>query len=461
MQNRTTTRKEALICFLFFALLYILTARTDVRISDEIAVFGAGISLVVDGDLAIDELMVVQEEVNIGWVGRGGKLYTKYSPGNILITATLYSLFGRATDQPYLWDYGLYERPLELAPSHFGARTAMLGNAVLGAVCMAVMLLLLRRYFALKTSIVTVLLIGLTTSWWYQSRGYLSELGAGTLMMISLYFAAEKKTYLSGLWLGLSMLFRPLNLLGFPIWIASFWSEEFSQYLQKLREKSWNEHIKTAAKTYLSGFIIVLAGLTFAFYNWWRYESVFDMGYGNVGFTNPLLQGLIGVLFSPITAIFLYSPVLILSLPGVRAFYNKNKAITLSAGLTAGLYIIAIAKWVSWEGGFAWGERLLTPIIPLLGIFVAPVIERAWKNKQDFILIGILILLGFSIQLSAIANDPFWVMVDALENGVLTWDEAFHSLDKSWIALQYRSLTGWQLCDIDAWLLRGLLGCRL
>jgi len=450
--------KEALIVFLVFAVVYGITARGQVRVSDEIAVFGAGISLAEEGNLEINNLLFVDEVIDIGAIGRGGNLYAKYPPGSIFVTAILYSVFSVENDTPYILDLGLYEEePVVLASSALGAKIAMMGNVILGAIGIAFLFLILRRFYDMKTSVLSILLIGFSTNWWFQSRGYLSELGAGSLMVVSLYFASVRKPYRSALSLGFSMLFRPTNVLAFPIWIISFWDENFLAYIKNLKDYTVKQHFSVARKTYLSGIMIALFAAFWLFYNWWRHETFFEIGY-EVGFSTPVLVGMLGVLFSPICSIFLYSPITLLTIPGMIKFYKTDKAVTLAAVSTSVFYIITISKWAHWDGGFNWGERFLVPILLISSFFVAPIIEAAWKNKQDFILIGLLAVFGLSMQLSVIARDPFWVMVNALENNVLTWDEAYRSLDKSWIALQFKSLPGWRFHEIDAWLLRALFG---
>ncbi len=44
------------LCFIAFLLFYGLTSRSDVQLTDEVAVFASAISLETQGNLAIDEL---------------------------------------------------------------------------------------------------------------------------------------------------------------------------------------------------------------------------------------------------------------------------------------------------------------------------------------------------------------------------------------------------------------------
>ena len=305
-----------LLCFISFLLFYGLTSRADFQSSDEVAVFASGLSLEMRGNLAIDQLQWLDNtlNLNIGEVGPDGHLYSKYFPGNILSTSIIYHFAKKPNDQPFFWSVPRNLNPtkgnIELAPSNRGARTALKVNALFGALAMTALFLLLNRYFDWKTSLVTVLLTGICSDWWYQSRGFLSEVGAGAFLITCLYFAAAEQPYQSGLALGLSLLFRPTNIVALPIWGKAAW--------EKGKKAIW------------SG-IGIAAGLLFlALFNWFRFGSVFNFGYANEGFNSNIFLGLFGILLSPGRSLFVYSPVLILAIPGARFLYKKQKALTFN-----------------------------------------------------------------------------------------------------------------------------------
>jgi hypothetical protein len=421
-----------LLCFFFFLVVYGLTARAELQVSDEVAVFTTGVSLATQGDLAIDELQWLQDAVNIGQKGRNGQLYAKYFPGNVLCTAVIYRLAAKQNDSPYIWNYKA------LAPSVSSARLVMTLNAVFGAFAMTVLLLLLSRHFDWRTAVTTTALIGLGSDWWYQSRGFLSEVGAGAFLIASLYFADRNKPYLSGLALALSLLFRPTNLAGLPIWGYGVW--------------------RNGPKAIWSGLSILASLAILAGYNWVRFESAFTFGYAQEGFNGSLFQGLYGLTLSPGRSLFVYSPILILAAPGGWLMYKKERDLALVC-LSAVLgYVIAIALWHSWDGGWSWGSRLLTPILPISGLFLAPVVEISWKNLWRGLPIVILALTGFGIQILALARDPLRVMNEQVASGAIPYEATLYSLDHAWIAMQFRSLQNWQRCDLDSYTLRQLLG---
>jgi hypothetical protein len=109
-------------------------------------------------------------------------------------------------------------------------------------------------------------------------------------------------------------------------------------------------------------------------YNWARAGNPLQTGYDLTIFSPNFLQGLYKLLFSPLRGLFLYSPLLILSLPGLAWLWRRHR---LEAGLATGLTCVTVllfSVWTSGEG-LSWGSRFLVPVVPFLCL--APVVERA------------------------------------------------------------------------------------
>jgi hypothetical protein len=437
------TRKftvSIVLCFVSFLLIYGVTSRADIQVCDEAAVFTSAISLATTGSLNIDNLRPLQASVSIGHEAPDGHLYTKYFPGNILGTAFIYFFAQRPADATYInFDYRPIPISFEFAPSDFGARLALRLNALLGAVGVTALYIYLLRRFDWKTSTITVLLFGLCTNWWYESRGLFSEIGAGTFLILSLAFTEVGSPSLSGLSLGLSVLFRPTNLLGIPIWLLGVW------------KKNW--------RSVWTGIFILLGLCTLLAYNWIRFKSFLDFGYVNEHFNGSIAEGLVGVLFSPGRSIFFYSPVLILCISGAILLYKYDRVLTITLLSVILGYLLSASLWHAWEGGESWGSRLVTPVLPLLAIFLAPNIKKALSTEPDKIRFYIILLaaLGFGIQALTIAMNTMHVLYFYTSREPISYTDTIKSFQDSWLSLQIRHLQYWDICHIDSLSLKQLI----
>jgi len=137
-------------------------------------------------------------------------------------------------------------------------------------------------------------------------------------------------------------------------------------------------------------------------YNAIRYGSPFTLGYtldrdGTLGFSTPLATGLHGLLFSSGKSVFLYIPLLFLSVtrlrPFLRAHRRESPVVFVPALLTLGV----ISCWWCWSGDWAWGPRLLAPIFPML---LLPLMETDGNSPRQKWSLRVLAGLGFAIQLA-------------------------------------------------------------
>jgi hypothetical protein len=426
------------ICFCLFALIYGLTSRSDLQVCDEIGPFGTGITLATKGSLDIDQLQWMKHNIYPGKIGRDNHLYSRYSLGNSITTAFLYSIAAQKNDEPYavyFWD-GANFKWRTLAPSNTGARFSLRLNAILGALGMAALFALLKKQYDIKTAFFSVLLIGFASDWWYQSRMFFSEIGAGAFLVAALYFSLAKKPWQTGVMLAISFIFRPTNIVALPVWIYSIWGKE-----------------KKALWSFLSPLLAIASLLV---YNYVRFNSLWDFGYDSVRFDSSLLLGLAGILLSTGRGIFLYSPITFLAVIKSKLFYRRNRILFALCAICIVSYIILIAKWYRWDGGTVWGSRLLTPVIPVIGIFLAPVVNLSFQNKKLRNAVIFFGIAGLCIQLLTIIQNPYPVLINEMQSGHVTYTQSVTSLANNWFVLQLRNLPDWNMCRVDSYTLRNL-----
>jgi hypothetical protein len=127
--------------------------------------------------------------------------------------------------------------------------------------------------------------------------------------------------------------------------------------------------------------------------------------------STPLREGLLGPLISPEKSIFLFDPLLILSVL-LAVFLWPRLAPEIKAYLSAGfvliaLYIVFYAKFYDWSGDFAWGDRYVSTAAQLVGFISVPLLlrYRAEMNRYLWATSITLLVVSVVIQISSVI---FW-----------------------------------------------------
>ena len=124
------------------------------------------------------------------------------------------------------------------------------------------------------------------------------------------------------------------------------------------------------------------------------------------GFSATPLAGLHGSLFSLGKSLFIYNPALI-PLPwalavGWRRFKTETAFVLLSLGPAFLLY----AWWGNWWGGWGWGPRHLVPLLPLLFVPLAFLLDGSFQRSRAalraFLVFG---AMGLLIQMASMSID--------------------------------------------------------
>ncbi len=99
-----------------------------------------------------------------------------------------------------------------------------------------------------------------------------------------------------------------------------------------------------------------------------------------IGFSQPFLSGLYGLLLSPGAGLLVFSPVLVIAFVGFVPFARRWRAAALViAGLIL-LRLLFFAGWWDWSGGATWGPRYMVPLIPLMMVPVGFVTGTWWRR---------------------------------------------------------------------------------
>ncbi len=245
--------------------------------------------------------------------------------------------------------------------------------AFIAVLAVAMFYLLMRRVTTERVAWGLSLVYALGTSTFSISSQALWQHGPAqlflTVTMYCLLRAPEHDRFLiyAGLATGCTVLVRPLELvITLPIlaFVVHQYGKRLSQFL-------------------LGG---AVPFLLFVSYNYAYFGRPLTTGFSQQvlspttlplsWFPTPILEGLGLVLFSPWKGLFVYSPVLLLSLLGIMMIWREpNQILYKYMSLVPLCLLIPVAKLVP-DMGTEYGPRLLTEITPVLCLFLYPVYER-------------------------------------------------------------------------------------
>ncbi|MGA2504260.1 MAG: phospholipid carrier-dependent glycosyltransferase [Anaerolineales bacterium] len=266
-----------------------------------------------------------------------------------------------------------------------------------------------------RTALVTALLFGLGTQAWPYTRTYFRDplamlfLAFAWLCALQLNQAGSRRGRIlagAGIILGLllGILTKNTVTVAIPavlILLIPFWKSLGSR--GKLPHKPgrfqpWVVLLVGIALVGIVVFLLTASGPLARFsLNYYFQLLVFF-------FTSPhpnFLEAFFGPLVSPGKSLFLYSPVLLLSL----AALVKKRIETFAAWGYVILLIVAQALFYDalWWGNVNWGLRFLAPAMPLLAIAAASLVDRILHLPKGWVWIGILGVLSGLVQVIGIS----------------------------------------------------------
>jgi hypothetical protein len=323
---------------------------------------------------AFDSERMYQMTAGIAEYGRptrypGLETWTKYGFGQSLIAVPFY-LVGKLG----VLLGGSFDRITRLIVS--------LTNLAVTALTCLLLYRASRRFTSPTISFAVAATYLLATPALNYARTFFSEPAGGLLLLAALLLIIPpasdeplrpRRILLAGICLGSMILFKPAFAIYLPVpALAVLWLTIRDQGAVVDRRSSV-VHRLTPLALFAVGPIAAL--VVQAGYNYVRYsplpDAILRTGYEKEpGFSTPLLEGLGGILLSPGKSIFLYAPVLLLAPLGLWLMYRRREA---SGRLTAVLLLAEIvvglvfnSLWWAWTGNFAWGPRLIMPVLPLM-----------------------------------------------------------------------------------------------
>jgi hypothetical protein len=206
--------------------------------------------------------------------------------------------------------------------------------------------------------------------------------------------------FLAGLMFGLAVLSRPTGIL--------------AGLLFMLLLVGGSPNVKYFSKQIL----IITLGLLpcllfFIWYNAAFYQSIANQGYSSQLFRNWLGDfplSFFGVWLSPSKGILVYSPIFIFSIFGFAKSIKggpENRKFRIF-GLIVLIHTIVISFWKHWFGGWSFGYRMSSDIIPFMVLLLVPWFATE-HSRASRVLFTVLFTLSVFVQLSGLVFfDGVW-----------------------------------------------------
>ncbi len=347
----------AIFLALFLFGVYLLTFSGRITSSDGLSMFAVTESAMKRGDVSTDQMWTFFGTKSAP--APDGEAYSKYGYGAALLAAPLYALALRVPT------FGLMALPV-------------LASAIAIAAAGAFVYLAARRLeFSIAVSLAAALLFGLATPAWTYAKEFWSEPFALATLFAAFYFLLRyratwktRDVLFAGILLGLAIATRTTNILLAPLYALYAFAEiDLSARGNSPLRIRWR-----AVGIFL--FPILLCALSILFYNYIRFQNPFTTGYrADEDFSNNILLGAYGLLFSPGKGLFVYAPFLAALPFGIWRFSKTHRRELFFVLALAICYLLLFSAWYYWWGGTNWAARFLVPTLPFLVLLCAPFLK--------------------------------------------------------------------------------------
>ncbi|HWB80613.1 MAG TPA: hypothetical protein VG755_36875 [Nannocystaceae bacterium] len=435
--------------------LYLWTAPGRILFPDDEIVYQTTRALYERGALDIEGIPKRTGELKgrpdgtFGWApGRNAKRYGFFGHALSLVALPAYAI-GKvvAARAPEPWRHAIRSDHYFLhprSPQQDWPRLVVSLTNVLVTAATVVMLLrwLVALGFALRIATIVALVYAVGTTAWPYTRTFLSEPLSAACLVGALWCIAElhrggagavRWALGAGVFAGVAMHTHVLNLVALP-WLAAAAIVPMARPLR----------VRVIAAG-LAPAVVALALLLFG--QWWRFGDAFESGrYDHYSWWIAPGVGAMALLFGPGRSVFLFSPPLFAAVLGVREWWRRMPVLACCVlGIAASRWLV-VAMRSDWWGGWSIGPRYLVPVVPLLLVPLAIVLERAgaW-SKARRIAVSALLAASVMLQLHLSLHSIFEWMLHLTTTG----DSEWHYLERSHWLVDASPIVGFVGAPLD------------
>jgi hypothetical protein len=405
-----------------------------------------------------DPQVFPNEYPEFGLHGRGGSLYSWYGIGQSLLMLPADLVGTWIAHWPIFSEYGD-------DPSVRSIVVSYSTNILISVLTALIAFRLLKQFgFSQKQSIAGVMALLFCTTHLHYTQNMMENNYIMLLTLVGFSFQYEwlrsgsrRALFAGSCALGLNLLTRlttGLDLIAVGVFLL------FTLWLEKTEaSKFWQRFVaytKVAAPVYL---FFLLIDRVYQFYRYGSftntYVSVFAREYHRLDptlpatfpWSTPLHVGVLGALFQPEKSIFLFDPLLILSIVLLAWLWERLtpelRAYSVTSLLLLLAYIFFYARYTFWSGDFAWGDRYVSTTVELATLLAVPLLMRfrdvlgtnVWRAGCALVAVSLI------IQLASLA---FWLPLEIYQMETFGHPTFV-------IALRFKNIAAFALGKMEAW----------
>jgi len=363
-----------LLIFCLISLIYFLSAKGNIEISDTYFSIQTAKAIVSDHSLSA-------QGCRGGYCYKSkldGKYYSKFGLGlafiftpYVLLAKTIAAFTSLPEDQLIDFLISFY-------------------NIFFGAGACVIMFCLIRLFGnSNRTSLVMALLLGLGTFCWRYSTWDFSETAQMFFLLLAIYLLLKNNLKDAGLGafsFSCLLLLKAQYMIYLPLFLL---------YILMQNRRDTKALLKRA------GVFIFISLLGFGFIlflNYIRFGEFWEFGYGKEAgnfYFSGIKEHAVRLLYWLDKGVFIYNPLFILGILGYFKFFKAFRKEALFFLSIISLNFILTCMWHGWHGASSWGPRYLVPVAALWLIPCYVFFHK--KGAVKAILIA-LIFLSVSIQ---------------------------------------------------------------
>jgi hypothetical protein len=289
--------------------------------------------------------------------------------------------------------------------------------AAVAALSAVLLLLLLKRITTTPWAWFLTLVYALGTETWSISSQALWQHGPGELAIIGCFYCLERWSedlsrsswmWLCGVCMAVASVIRPANIVLLPGLLAAL----------LLAKASLAQYIRLLIAPLAAG-VVVFA------YNFYVFRHL-SGGYAVSVLKGSMVPGLLGLFLSPSRGLLIYTPVALFALcaflPAAAAARRRHSALLVTAMVFIILESLVVSRSVIWWGGYCWGPRLLTELVPPLVVLMAIGVSAIDASRYAaWLKGGFAVLALYSILIQGVGAFFY-------PNG--HWDATFKAIDE-------------------------------